>query len=410
MFLQYASLGLWNVTISAYVTNNTGSAGRGLFDSDFIGDVLTVQSLGAMVAPVLLGVVADRHFATQRVLAVLHALTAVLVFAMAEADRQWVFFAATFAYFQCFAPTGALTSSLALRHFDGRPQGFPFVRAMGTAGWVAAGLLVGVLWRWASGDSIEGTAIPMRLAAACHLIMAVYSLTLPHTPPLSGEKAGWRVLIGGAELWRNRSFVALVALSALVMAPAQFYNGFIHTFLYRLGVEDPASKLALGQAVEVAVMIALPSLMLRFRLTHLFAIGAAAWAGRFALLWACSVGAPSWLTYPAILVHGFAFVFVYMTGQIYIDRIAPRNARAAAQGIHTVAVFGVGNLLGAVATGAAQARLLTPTGVDPPPYDWTSFWMLACICSVVASAAFVFVFREPTDHASGHQPGKPPAG
>lgn len=394
MFLQYASLGSWSVTLGTYIKSNTGSAGLGIFDGDFIGWLLLAQSLGALFAPFGFGVLADRYVSTEKLLAGLHTAAAGCLCLMATSRESGWFFLSALIYFQVYSPTGALSSSLALRQLPGGQQYFAVVRSLGTVGWIAAGVVVGVGWRTVSGESIEAAATPMWLAVACHLAMAGYSLTLPHTPPLGKMSGGWRALAGGGRLWRNRSFVILIVLSALVMAPAQFYNGLVHPFLNQHGFQDAASLLTLGQLGEVIVMITLPWLLLRFRLKTLFLCGASMWVIRFGLFAMCDGEAPAVLIYPAILVHGFAFVYVYLTGQLYIDRLADPDARAAAQGVHAVAVFGVGNMIGALATGVAEARYLTPAGLEPPPYNWPDFWALACLLSLLPAVLFAVLFRE----------------
>ncbi|MEM1304797.1 MAG: MFS transporter, partial [Planctomycetota bacterium] len=173
-----------------------------------------------------------------------------------------------------------------------------------------------------------------------------------------------------------------------------FYNGFVNPFLNFSGFDDAAGKLTLGQATEVAIMIALPWLLVRFGIKALFIGGAAAWAIRFAMFAAAGEAATAWLAYPAILLHGASFVFIYMTGQLYIDRLADRDARAAAQGIHTVSIFGFGNLIGALAARAAEVRYLTPEGIEPPPYDWPAFWMVAAAMSAAGAVLFALLFHE----------------
>jgi len=393
MALQYGSLGLWAVTVNTYISANTGQAGSGAFGPGFIGIAASAGAIGAMLSPVLLGVVADRYFSTEKILAALHLVCAVCLWGMCQEVSQSFFYVALMLYFQAYVPTTTLTNSLSLRHLP-KPVGqFALVRALGTGGWVIAGIVVGYCWPTVSGASIEHTLLPLKLGVGAHVVTALYCISLPRTPALGGTSTGWRALAGGAQLWRNRAFLVFILVSILAVAPSQFYNSFVNPFLNQTGFEHAAAKMSIGQFSEVLCMMALPLLLLRIGIKRLFLIGVLAWAARF-FLFAYSQGDLAWLVYPALIVHGACFTFVYITGQLYADRLAARDSRAAAQGVHTLATSGIGHIGGAFAAQWAQSHYLTPAGVDPPPYNWHSFWLLPAVASLVTALVFALLFKE----------------
>lgn len=396
MFLQYASLGLWAVTVGTYIDRNTGGAGEGIFGPGFIGLSATAGAIGALISPVLLGIVADRYFSTEKLLSILHVVCVGCLVVMATSKSSVTFYMALLAYFQAYSPTSTLTSSLALRHLPDSHATFSLVRSFGTVGWVASGLVIGLVCPWLYGRSIEATVDPIWIAAGCGLLTAAYCVTLPATPALGRANAGWHALTGGAKLWANRPFLIFIGVSVLATAPSQFYNSFVNPFLNHEGFEYAAAKLTLGQVTEVACLIGLASLRRRLGLKRLFLVGALAWAGRF-LLFSLVAGGAGWLAYPAIFVHGACFAFVYMLGQLYADQLADRDARGAAQGVHSLATNGLGHLLGAFAGQWAQACYLTPEGVSPAPYDYGLFWLTPFAISLAAAFLFAGFFNASHD-------------
>lgn len=391
MALQWASLGIWVVTLPTYLAANTGDQGRRLFGESFIGDVGIASALGALLSPVVCGLLVDRLFSTEKVIAVLHALSGALLALLCFAESQTYFFLLIIAYFQVYAPTSALLSSLALRKLPDSARHFAQVRAAGTVGWIVVGMLVG-LWPVAMGDSIEHTVTPMKLGVLCHLAAAVWSLRLPPTPPTD---AGLRDRFAGSgSLWKNPKVALFLAISALAAAPSKFYEGFINKYLNYYDYSFPAFTQTMGQAWEVAVMLLVPVFVGRFSLKLLFMIGMACWIVRFLLLAVSGGSVYPWMAMVAISLHGFCFVFVFILGQLYIDRMAPRDSRGAAQGMHVLAVYGVGSLIGARLAGWAQSRWLTPEGVSPAPYHWEIFWLAPLAVSLLAAVLFMLLFSE----------------
>lgn len=393
MFVQYGALGFWAVTIGTYIGANTGELGAAIFDSGFIGVAATASALGGLISPALLGVVADRWFSTEKLLALLHLLCAFFLVGMYASQHQWLFYFWIVMYFHAYVPTVTLTNGLALRHLKDRDRTFPIVRAIGTAGWVVAGLIVGLVMPAITGESIEATVIPIGMGVVAQVAMAAYCLTLPKTPPLSSVATGWRSAFGGS-LWTDPRFGLFIFVSMLAAISSQYYNSYMNVFLNDRHYDSPAALQTVGQVTEVACMVALPWLLLRFGLKRLFIIGTLAWTVRFLMLAYSDVPGLAWVVLPALAIHGICYTFVYTTGQMYADQLTDPENRNAAQGVHQVVTGGIGHLLGALMAGWSQSIYLTPTGVDPAPYDWRSFWWVPTLISIAAAGMFMLAFRK----------------
>lgn len=399
MFLQYWSLGIWYVTVTTFIASNTGSEGDGIFSAGFIGYSAAAAAFGSLIAPTLFGWVADRFLAAERLLSALHLIAAAALYWMHESGSQLGFFLGLVLYFQVFAPTVTLTNSIALGRLLDRDREFPAVRVFGTVAWIAAGVFVGVVCRWWNGESIEPSRVPIVLAGWSHLAMAVYALTLPltrPTPRAEGSRAG-------TAGWRpSRRFVWFLVVSLLAAVTSQAYN-LANVFLNQTGYVGAAATLTLGQVTEVICLAAMPWLHSRIRLKTLFLIGLLGWVVRYLLLASGSFGEPTSaaavLVMLAILLHGPSYVFVYVTGQLYIDKLVDASHRGVAQGLHTLATGGIGHFLGAGMTGWAQSAFLTPPGVDPPPYHWAPFWLTPVALGIVVAAVFAarFAHDPPTE-------------
>jgi nucleoside transporter len=394
MFLQYWALGVWAVTVYTYLDANTIPRGAAIYSEGFVGYSATAGALGALVAPVLVGWAADRYFSAQRVVALLHLLSAGALVGMLVSRTQAEFYIALVAFYQFYVPTVSLTNTIAMRQIGDSDKQFYFVRTFGTVAWIAAGLFVGWFWPTWFGESIESTRTPIAVGLVSEVVMAVYALTLPATPP-SRKATGWRSLTGGAGVWRNRPLVVFLGVSLLACIPAQVYGSFLNTYMNQQNIQYAAAKQTIAQVSEVACMLAMPWLLAKFGLKTLFLLGILTWSGRYLML--ALAAQQDWVSpvYLAMSVHGPSYVCIYVAGQLYIDRLAARDGRGAAQGFHALATTGLGHLAGSIAGGKAQAWLLTPTGVDPAPYRWVEFWLIPAGVAFIAAAVFVLAFHEP---------------
>ncbi len=384
MFLEYFIWGGWYVTVGTWL-------GRTLhFSGGEIGLVAGTTAVGAVVSPFFVGLIADRLFATQKVLAALHALGAVLLFIASTQTAFGAVYWIVLLYALCYMPTMALTNSLAFRQMRDPKIEFGPIRVLGTAGWICAGLLIGSL-RW------EATAMPMRLAAAASLLMAIYSLTLPDTPPLAKSKAfsvGDIFPVETARLFKDRAFAIFALASFLICIPLQFYYAFTNLFLNEAGVHNAAGKMTGGQMSELFCMLLIPWFFRRLGVKYMLIAGMLAWTLRYALFAYGNSNGAMWMFWGGILLHGICYDFFFVTGQIYVDRKAPLALRAAAQGLITLITYGAGMLVGSWLSGWIVDRYTLPSASLIAVHNWRSIWTFAGACSAIVLIVFFFTFRD----------------
>jgi nucleoside transporter len=382
MFLEYFIWGAWYVTVSTWLTQTLRFSGQQ------VGLAAGATAVGAIISPFFVGLVADKLFATQKVLAVLHGLGCILLLAGSMQMNFVPLYVILLLYCFCFMPTLALTNSLAFRQMQNPKLEFGPIRVLGTAGWIVAGLVIGYL-------RLEATAVPMRLAAASSLVMAIYCLTLPDTPPLAKGSSGGTSIFPKevVQLLRERSMAVFAIASFLICIPLQFYYAFTNLFLNQTGVQNAAGKMTGGQMSELFCMLLIPWFFRRLGVKYMLVAGMVAWAARYLLFAYGNPGSNMWMLWGGILLHGICYDFFFVTGQIYIDRKASAGLRAAAQGLITFLTYGVGMFVGSWLSGAVvdHYAISTPAGVR---YDWHSIWIFCAICSTLVLVFFLFTFRE----------------
>ena len=394
MFLQYWPLGLWGVTVGTYIAANTGDQGAGIFSAGFVGYSTAAGAIGSLLAPVVVGFLSDRYFSAQYLVAVMHVGCALAAWGMYQCDTQVSFFLWLLAYFHCFVPAGTLTNKIALRHLADVDSEYPRVRIFGTVGWISAGLFLGFVWPLITGRSIEATRLPLMLGSCANAVMAVFALSLPSTPPeRRHQELSTRPFRDSGALLNNRPLVVFLFVSMLACIPSMAYNNYGNLFLNHHAYPRPAALMTLGQISDLLVLYSTPWLIARFGLRTLFIGGVLAWGVRYGMLAAGSYYQIAWPVYAAILIHGPCYVFVYVIGVMYVDRLSDPGHRGAAQGMLAFASFGLGHLFGALTVGLSQEMFLTPEGVSPPPYHWTAFWIVPASVSFAALLVFKVAFK-----------------
>jgi nucleoside transporter len=388
MFLQYFAWGAWYVTLGTYLSRATTTGGTRIFSDSFVGDAFGTAAIAAMVAPVFVGTLADRFFASERLMAGLHFAGAGLLFYLATIHDPPLFYVVALAYFLTLIPAIAVSNSLALHQLADAAREFPLVRVWGTVAWVAAGVLVGAL-------GIEATALPMLIGAAVQLVMAAYCFTLPHTPPIKRHDSATGkspLAFSMLSLITDPTFAIFMFSLFLIAIPMQFYYTFSNPFLNELGITDAAGKQTLGQLTEIACLLLMPTLFPRLGVKRMLTLAMAAWALRYFLFAFGNTANHMAFIYVGIIVHGICYVFFFITGQIYVDNRVPRQARAAAQGLLTVVTLGLGQFLGAIISGRVVAHLASSTATTA--HDWFRIWIIPSAMSAAALAFFTFFFHD----------------
>ena len=383
MFLQYFVWGAWFVSMGSYISNTLG------FSDPQKGMIYATSPIGAMVAPFFVGMIADRFFATQRILSVMHLVGAALLLGLSLTTSYAVFLPLMILFFLCYMPTLPLTNALSFSHMSDPKTQFPGIRVLGTIGWIAAGLLVG--WM-----GIADSARPFQLGAGAAVLMAIYSLTLPNTPPPSpGGKVDVRTILGldALALLKHWPFAVFAVGSFLICMPLQFYYSFAETYLTDIGVQNVVSKMTYGQMSEIFFMLIMPFFFVRLGVKYMLLVGMAAWALRY---WLFSIGNADdrmWMLYGGILLHGICYDFFFVTGYIYVDKMAPRTIRASAQGLIAFITWGIGGFIGSNIAGRTGAYFTTSADA----HDWSGFWATPAIASLVVLVLFALTFYDRVD-------------
>jgi nucleoside transporter len=392
MFFQFFLWGSWNVTMGTYLF----AIG---FDGVSVGAAYSTMNWGAIFAPVVAGMLADRFFPGQNVMAVLHVLGAGLLWYVSDLSEPGAFFWTLLAYGIIYMPTLGLANAICFHQMRDPGKQFPFVRVMGTLGWVVAGLIVGLAVPAITGASIENTNVPLKIGAVTSLILGVYCFTLPNTPPgAAGTKPSLAQMLGleTLALMKDRSFAIFVLGSLLISIPLTFYYNFANAFLNEAGMENAASKMTLGQISEMLFLLLIPLFFARLGVKKMLLIGMAAWVLRYLLFAFGDNGSLVFMLYAGIILHGVCFDFFFVTGQIYTDRTAPIALRASAQGFIHVATYGAGMLIGSWVSGLiVDAYAYTEGGVTL--HDWATIWLIPAGMAAVVIGLFVVFFKEPRE-------------
>lgn len=389
MFLEFFIWGGWFVTLGTFLGDNLRASGGE------IAMAFSTQSWGAIVAPFIIGLIADRYFNAERILAVLHLAGAVLMYQMYASTDFAGFYPYVLGYMIIYMPTLALVNSISFNQMKDPAREFSFVRVFGTIGWIVAGLLISYVFLW---DSPEARAEGMLkntflLVAIASAFLGLFSFTLPKTPPTADrdEKVGISAILGldALKLLKDRNFLIFFVSSILICIPLAFYYQNANPFLAEIGVDNPTGKMTIGQASEVIFMLLLPFFFKRFGFKKTIMAGMLAWTLRYVLFAYGNSGDLAFMLILGIALHGICYDFFFVSGQIYTDSKAGEKYKSAAQGLITLATYGFGMLIGFWVAGKIYDMNLVSENI----HNWKSIWTFPAIFALGVSVLFAIFFR-----------------
>ncbi|MFO0831712.1 MAG: nucleoside permease [Phycisphaerales bacterium] len=404
MFLQFFLWGAWFVTLGPYMN------AKGFKGAD-IGNAYTVAPIAAILSPLFLGIVADRFFASQRVMGVLHVLggamlAAAPVVAQKAGESPWPFIGVLLAHMLCYMPTLGLSNTVAFNAMNNPEKQFPIVRVWGTIGWIVAGLIVGYLATRLVPEQATKEATEMARAASPHffyvagisgVVLGLFSFSLPNTPaPSKGKPASLESMLGldALKLLKDSSFLVFCVCSMLICIPLAAYYSFAGVYAGATGIANVPTKMTLGQMSEIFFMLVMPLFFRRLGVKWMLAVGMLAWVARYGLFagaWNPSGGGHvMWMVLGGIILHGICYDFFFVTGQIYTEQTAPKEVRAQAQGFLVLLTQGVGMLIGNQVFGRLVDHY---TNGQTKAVDWRTVWMIPAAFAGLIFVVFVASFK-----------------
>ncbi|WP_158798706.1 nucleoside permease [Pedobacter sp. L105] len=399
MFLEFFIWGSWFVTLGTFLFNNLKATGSET------AAVFSTQSWGAIIAPFIIGLIADRFFNAEKILGILHLIGAVLMYQMYQATEVSVFYPYVLAYMILFMPTLALVNSVSFNQMKDAEKEFANIRFWGTFGWIVAGLFISYLFLWDSADGQKAGLLKntFLMAGIASLVLGLFSFALPKTPPkvVKGEKVKLSDVLGldALRMLKDKNFAIFFVSAILICIPLAFYYQNANLFLSSIGVAGPTGKMAIGQVSEALFLLMIPVFFTKFGFKKTILVGMLAWAVRYALFAYGNAGELSFMLIIGIALHGVCYDFFFVSGQIYTNSRAGEKYKSAAQGLITLATYGVGMLIGFEVAGLITDSYKLANGT----VDWKMVWIIPAGIALVVFLLFSVFFTDKNKEADVNQ-------
>ena len=381
MFLEFFIWGAWFVTMGTFLSQSFGA------DGGQMAMAYETQSIGAIIAPFIIGLIADRYFAAQKILGFLHLVGAGLLYMAATSTNFEAFYPYILGYMILYMPTLALVNSVSFRHLTDKKV-FAWIRVFGTIGWIVAGWVI-AFFAWEAENTLENTFM---VAAVASALLGLFSFILPNTPPAvdKSEKVSIRDILGldAIAMLKDKKYLIFFIASILICIPLAFYYQHANQFLNEIGMEKAAGKMTYGQMSEVFFMLLLPLFLKRYGIKMTLFIGMLAWVVRYLLFAYGDAGEGTWMLLFGIILHGVCYDFFFVSGQIYTDFKAGEKFKSSAQGLITLATYGLGMLIG-----FRLAGYITDLNSVTDGHNWESIWTFPAIFAAVVLVLFLLLFK-----------------
>ncbi|EFK55865.1 MFS transporter [Sphingobacterium spiritivorum] len=390
MFLEFFIWGAWFVTLGTFLSKSLNATG---LES---ANVFSTQSWGAIVAPFIIGMIADRFFNAERILGVLHIVGAFLMYQMYQSTSVSEFYPYVLGYMLLYMPTLSLVNSVSFRQMKNPEKEFSIIRIFGTLGWIVAGLAISYIFKWDAGDGLLKNTFLM--AGIASLVLGLFSFTLPKTPPVKieqTEKATVGQILGldAVKLLKDKNFLLFFISSILICIPLAFYYQNANVFLSEINLENPTGKMTIGQISEVLFLLLLPVFFTRFGFKKTILVGMLAWAVRYLMFAYGNAGDLTFMLITGIALHGICYDFFFVSGQIYTDNKAGAKYKSSAQGLITLATYGVGQLIGFWVAGYVSDMYIDLKSTDVALF-WNKVWVIPAGIAVVVFLFFLIFFKD----------------
>ncbi len=389
-FLQFFVWGAWLISLGTYMAVGLD------FTGEQIGAVYATMGIASLFMPGLLGILADRFINAERIYAICHFAGAVTLFFAAQMHEFWPFYWLMLINSLVYMPTLALDNSVCYSILEQRSfdvvKVFPPIRVWGTVGFIAAMWAVDFLgWTETSNQLFVG--------AGASLLLGIYALTLPPSPPLNKERHKSLVSALGLDalvLFKRKKMAIFFIFSMLLGAALQitnafggpFLNSFQDTMPDAFGVQHPNLLLSISQISETLFILTIPFFLKRFGIKRIMIMSMAAWVLRFGFFGLGNPGDGLYLLILSMIVYGMAFDFFNISGSLFIEEEADGKIRSSAQGLFMIMTNGLGAIIGSYGAGWVVDHY-TLNGIQ----NWESIWFVFSGYALLLVIIFPMVFK-----------------